>query len=568
MTNKEDNIIDISFLIALLFLFSCQQEINAQPGDEITRARGYLGTRGEVIIRFSLPDALTMDELTRNLSIDSKKGDTITAYASEQQFNWFLIRQIPFQTIAPRSVKNPLKQYQKSTAQTWNIYPSYPDYLQIMESFAASYPDLCIMKEFGTSVSGRKLLALKISDNAATDESEPAFLYTSSIHGDEGTGFVLLLRLIDSLLSAYNSNIVIKQLVDNTEIWINPLANPDGFYFYSDTFQYKAKRFNLNNLDLNRNFPDPVAGDHPDGNEWQPENIAMMNFLKEQRIVLAANLHDGAELVNYPWDSQRARHADDLWYYTLSRQFADTVQHHGPEGIFTDEDSGITNGYDWYCIYGGRQDYVNYFLHGREVTIELSHVKTPDPAELPAFWDYYKNSLIGYMQHLHAGVHGTVCDAVTGDPLEASIEIPGYDKDQSQVISSPLTGEFYRLLPTGEYIFEISSPGYYDQIVEVSLAPDEKKNMAVNLMKSSEEFLYYPNPVSHTLNLLLPDDQNNDLVVTISDITGRVIDTRLYTGIRGYFVLNGLENLAEGLYLVRIEFGSLAKEVKIFKIKK
>src|SRR4030042_1451063 len=145
-----------------------------------------------------------------------------------------------------------------------------------------------MLKEFGTSVNGKKLLAVKISDNPAADEPEPVFLYTSTMHGDEGTGYILMLRLIDSLLSAYSTNNAIKELVDNTEIWINPIFNPDGFYFASDSLHFNSTRYNANHSDLNRNFPDPVAGDPPDGMEWQPETIALINFMKQPPVALSA----------------------------------------------------------------------------------------------------------------------------------------------------------------------------------------------------------------------------------------------------------------------------------------
>ena len=41
-----------------------------------------------------------------------------------------------------------------------------------------------------------------------------------------------------------------------------------------------ATRFNANQVDLNRNFPDPVKGDHPDSYIWQTETVAMMEFMK------------------------------------------------------------------------------------------------------------------------------------------------------------------------------------------------------------------------------------------------------------------------------------------------
>jgi len=565
MPNKEDCNNILFHFVAILFVLSCLQALNAQHDDETTRARRYLDERGEVIIRFRLPYSLPMNELTHHLSIDNKKGDSLTAYAGDEQFSWFLDQQIPFKVIPPRKTTNASGQSKKSTAQSWDFYPAYPAYLQMMESFATGYPEQCILKELGTSVNGRKLLAVKISDNPAQEEAEPVFLYTSTIHGDEGTGYVLLLRLIDSLLTAYDSNHAIQQLVDNTEIWINPLANPDGFYFDSDTFFFHSKRFNLNNIDLNRNFPDALAGDHPDGHDWQPETIAMMDFMKQQQIVLAANLHDGAELVNYPWDCRYARHADDIWYQAISRQFADTVQRYGPAGIFRDEDNGITNGYDWYSIYGSRQDYVNYFLHGREVTLELSHEKSPDPAELLAFWDYYRKSLIGYMLHIHTGVHGTVLDADNGESLKAMIDIPGYDRDSSQVFSSPETGEFYRLLPPGSYTFRVASPGYFPQKTAFNLSAGETKKMTISLLPANLEFSYFPNPFTHSLTFLFPDDSIHGLELTLSDISGRIIRRETWPEIQGSATITGLERLARGTYLVRLSYGRLIKEIKVIK---
>jgi Zinc carboxypeptidase/Carboxypeptidase regulatory-like domain/Secretion system C-terminal sorting domain len=563
MKNNKTN--EIRFFAFLLTVHFFPLLVYAQMNNEKARAVETLKTRGEVIIRFIRPQSVSIDELTRNLSIDNKKGDTITAYASEKQFIWFTGKQIPFDVLTPRFVANPARSHEKSKASPWDAYPSYREYLQMMESYAANYPDQCMLQEFGTTVNGRKLLAVKISDNPLTDEAEPVFLYTSTIHGDEGTGFMLMLRLIDSLLTSYPTSEEVKELVDNTEIWINPLFNPDGFYFASDSLYFNSTRFNANYSDLNRNFPDPLAGDHPDAMEWQPETIAMMDFMKQHPIVLAANLHDGAELVNYPWDDRTIRHADDSWYIQLARQFADTVHYYSPEGFFTDEDNGITNGSDWYIVYGGRQDYVNYFLHGREVTIELSHVKSPDPSELTTLWNYYKKSLIGTIQQIHPGIHGTITNADSGAPLRAMIEIPGHDRDSSQVFSSAKTGKFYRLLPAGNYTFTVTSPGYISQNIKFSLTANETKEMTINLLPSDRESFCYPIPFDHTLNFLFSDNSKNDLRLTLTDMAGRIIRDETLNDVEGYASLTQLNGLAKGIYLVKIQLGSLVWEMKVVK---
>ena len=113
----------------------------------------------------------------------------------------------------------------KGEKATWNYFPTYSAYLSLMQQFKTNYPNICKIDTIGTSVEGRLLLVAKISDNVNTDESEPEFFYTSSMHGDETTGYVLLLHFIDYLLSNYGipriTNIV------NIEIYINPLAT-DG----------------------------------------------------------------------------------------------------------------------------------------------------------------------------------------------------------------------------------------------------------------------------------------------------------------------------------------------------
>ena len=48
------------------------------------------------------------------------------------------------------------------------------------------------------------------------------------MHGDELSGFVLSLRLIDYLLTNYGMNNRISNLINEIDIWINPLINPDS----------------------------------------------------------------------------------------------------------------------------------------------------------------------------------------------------------------------------------------------------------------------------------------------------------------------------------------------------
>src|SRR5690606_13693325 len=151
--------------------------------------------------------------------------------------------------------------------------------------------------------------------NVSQNEAEPEFFYTSSMHGDELAGYPLMLRLIDYLLTNYGTNSEVTNIVNSTQIFINPLANPDGSYRNSGNNILGSSgntptRANANGRDLNRNYPDNMQGLHYDGPVYEPETKAFMAFEASRDFVLSANFHGGTALVNYPYDNTLGTHAD------------------------------------------------------------------------------------------------------------------------------------------------------------------------------------------------------------------------------------------------------------------
>ncbi len=353
----------------------------------------------------------------------------------------------------------------------WDCYPSYPQYVALLELLAADYPDRCRLESLGPTANqlrSHDLWALRISDHPEVEEDEPEVLLVSSLHGDETTGFILLLRLADHLLTGYGADAAATALVDGVELWLVPAGNPDGTYFAGDHTVAGASRYFTTAsgdsawVDPNRNYPDPVLGDHADGFPWWPETVAMMAFAEDHSVVLSANLHGGAEVVNYPWDSSSRRHADDEWLYHVSREYADLAHAASPGGYLTDLDDGVTNGWDWYTVFGGRQDYTTYFHGGRELTLELSAVKLLDSSQLDAHWQYNRASLLAWVGRSLTGVRGRVVDA-DGRPLAATVEVVGHDRavDRSWVTTDPDVGDFHRLLLPGAYTVRFTAPGHH-----------------------------------------------------------------------------------------------------------
>jgi len=447
----------------------------------------------EYYFRFLEPNRSKINTIiTQTVSIDNVKGDTVYAYANQQELDAFLKLGYKVEMLPHPSSLNAKAIVMATTIEEmagWDRYPTYEVYRAMVKKFEADYPTLCKLDSIGTTVQGRKLYVLKISDNVESDESEPEVFFTSTMHGDETTGYILLLRLIDYLLSNYNTLPQAKELVDNLQIYINPNANPDGTYYGGNSTVANARRFNANSIDINRNFPDPRAGQHPDNNQWQPETQAMMNFAAQHHFVLSANFHGGAEVVNYPWDtwtSTQEKHPDNDWFVNISRAYVDTVHKYSPSTYMSGFNNGITNGGDWYVVTGGRQDYMNYYHRCREITIEISNTKLLGSELLPTLWNYNSASFINYLKNALYGFGGMVKNT-SNEPLEAEVMIINRDRLNSSVKATPSNGQYYRMLEPGTYQVLAIANGY-------------KPSTIVQLILSANEF--------QQINFILEPDNN------------------------------------------------------------
>ena len=419
--------------------------------------------------RFELTDKAQLPDITKIVSIDNVKGNWVYAYANDSEWAEFGKLGLKTQLLpAPSSEFPVVMSSSASEAKDWDTYPTYSAYVAMMNGFASSYPNLCQIINVGTTVNGRAILVAKISDNVASEEKEPEVLLTSTIHGDETTGWILMLRLIDTLLSQYGTDPRLANLVNSMELYIGPNTNPDGTYYGGDNTVASARRYNFNGVDLNRNYPD-YDGSLNEG-AIQPETQSLMDFANAHSFVFGINYHGGAEVVNYPWDYTYTLHPDDAWFISSSLVYASNAQANGPSGYFTSVSSnGITNGADWYVIAGGRQDWMNYTRNGREVTIECSNTKMPAASTMPDYWNYNYEAMLSYLELALNGIHGTVVDAY-GNPLSATINISGYDNTYSAVETDATHGDFYRYLQPGTYTLTVTTPGYDPQTLQVTVS--------------------------------------------------------------------------------------------------
>ncbi len=345
-------------------------------------------------------------------------------------------------------------------------YHDYPEVTAALAAFTEGYPEITNLVSLGQSEGGRELWALHISDNPTDEEDEPEFKYLATLHGDEPIGTELCLDFIGLLLSEYGSNPRITGLVDETSIWVVPLANPDG--------RMLGQRYNLDGQDLNRSFPvypEDYSGTFFGGDALsdagRPVEVGhIMRWTAENSFVLSANFHTGATVVNYPFDNepgipsgQDAPTADDALMESLSLRYAmnNPVMWNSP--FFTD---GIVNGSAWYSILGGMQDWNYRYVGCIDMTIELSDTKWPDDTALPGLWADNEEAMLSYLEGVHLGVRGLVTDKKTGLPVWAQVRVRG---NTQRVFTDPEVGDYHRLLLPGMYDMEFFAPGYIPYLV-------------------------------------------------------------------------------------------------------
>ncbi|MCP4291331.1 MAG: DUF2817 domain-containing protein [bacterium] len=335
-----------------------------------------------------------------------------------------------------------------NTMKSLNYWPTHAQIGSFLADLAANHPTLCRTFSWGQSVQGRDLWGIVVSADVNNSSAEPEVRLSSTMHGDEVPGMAMQLNFAEDLVNNYGQVGYedVTYLVDNYEIHIMPLHNPDGMV--------ADQRSNANGVDLNRNFLEP-AGTHP---VQETENISYMNYANSHHFVISENGHSGALVVNYLWDYTYELSPDDAIAQLASLEYS-TYNSPMYNGSFP---QGITNGADWYVITGSVQDWVCDQTDCIDFTVELHNTKWPSASTLPALWNENRESMMHFVKSARYGVNGVVTGSDTGLPLDATVTVTGNAKNTH---TDPAHGDYYKLLETGTYDITYSAYGYISQTI-------------------------------------------------------------------------------------------------------
>ncbi|MBR5725639.1 MAG: PKD domain-containing protein [Muribaculaceae bacterium] len=454
--------------------------VSAQSQRELNQL---MRERNEYYFTLSVHDPTEIQTINSICSVDGTDGRTVICYANQRQYDKLLQSGYQPMLMTPPSMLDKAVMWDGSNraSYAWDSYPTYDAYQSMMEGFPAQAQATgnrsCTLLDLGTLNSGRKILGVRL--NNGQSDGKPKFLYSSTMHGDEVTGMMLMLRLIDEFCTSTDSRIT--SILENVDLFIFPLTNPDGTYYGGNSTMNSARRYNIDGVDLNRNYKDYYNGDHPDGNAWALETQWTMQLAQDYLFTISANYHGGAEVMNYPWDAVYDDHPDKAWWELISAEYVSNARTNSSSYMTDTYSSGVTNGAAWYVITGSRQDYENAYGKCREITIECSSTKKPSASTMPTYWNYNHTAMLALIEQCTKGVHGFVYDAVTNDALQGvSVTVENHDNDLSK-ITTYNAGDFHRPIKGGTYTFTFAKQGYYPQSVQVTVADGQRVDLEIYL---------------------------------------------------------------------------------------
>ena len=253
------------------------------------------------------------------------------------------------------------------------LYHSHIEVLDQSQSLADNHPQLAQTISIGTSLEGRSLQVIKISDNVSQEEFEPNIFIVGCHHGREWISVEVPLLFAEYLLVNYAVNPRVRRIVDGCQIYILPVQNPDGLEFsiHYHRMWRKNRRYSGDytwGVDPNRNYgfawghddigssPEPYSGVYRGPAPFsEPGTQAVRDFLLAHPPAGSLNFHNFSQFILYPWGYTEAPSIHEAEFAVLAAAMSDLIYQtsgrvytYGPGATTIYPTNGDTD--DW--IYG------------------------------------------------------------------------------------------------------------------------------------------------------------------------------------------------------------------------
>ena len=189
------------------------------------------------------------------------------------------------------------------------------DVTAILEKAASDFPELATVQSIGKSTEGRDIYAIRLTDSFTTpDEGKSVVLFDAMHHAREVMTPEIALDIIDKLTTGFASDPQVQKWLQQNEVWVVPMVNPDGNNrVWNSSNMWRKNTRGGYGVDINRNYPyrwGACKGSSGSARSEtyrgpsvasEPETQALMNLTKQIQPVFNVSYHSFSELVIYPY---------------------------------------------------------------------------------------------------------------------------------------------------------------------------------------------------------------------------------------------------------------------------
>ncbi len=396
---------------------------------------------------------------------------------------------VPWKTFDPdyqaQAAKAPV-----STRRGFRLDLSYKnvDMLEaILRGYQEKYADISTLVELGRSHQGRPIWGLKISDNPTVHESEPSVLLNGSHHASELLSVEFPLDAAAQILENYGRERDVTQWVDDMEIWIVPMVNPDGNWMFLEESRFAGRKNGrdtdldgfhdpFEGIDLNRNYAfgwgktpgssgvvgnKYYRGPHPFS---EPESWAMAALGDRQHFVASISFHTVGSAIFVPYTVSDTQMPTPNVPFIIAKQMEESGLQQ-PNGRLL---KLRANGYP---VSGSDQDWLMHSFGTAAYIVEGSH-HNPSLEVRGRAVEATRPVWKTLLERVHEGprISGHVRTA-DGTPVQATVHVKEIQlRAAEQWTARAHDGRFDRLVSgPGRYTLQASAPGFLPATVEVTV---------------------------------------------------------------------------------------------------
>jgi murein tripeptide amidase MpaA len=344
-----------------------------------------------------------------------------------------------------------------------------------LTGLAEEFKDKIELHILGKSRLGRNLYAIKIK-STSNNEVKASVLFVGAHHANELISTEHAYDILYQILkypSKYNS------ILENLEIWIVPLLNPDGshFFWHKSISMGRKNGFLANEMkssnifrgvDLNRNYPfkwnsgqtkassgriDSVfyRGSSPAS---EPETRAMVSLAKKEQFLFALSFHSNAAAILFPYTIEDTINPEPDYAKDLGKQLVQRIKSYR-----TDRNFSLRK--NLYPVDGTDQDYYYHEFGTNAYIVESSH-QNPDYPVAMKVQKGFRKSWQHLLEEFRKG-NKLILKILNEkkEPVIARVNFPDIIYFEKEVFYSNEEGKFIKMFSeTSKINIEVSHPDY------------------------------------------------------------------------------------------------------------